>query len=846
VFKSLRSTGLALLTASTLAVASAQTLTPPQLLPYTVKVVAGGGASTPSAAGATCPVSGFKTTDAYGDGCLATEVLLGTAAATPGPRDAIADAAGNIFFGDYVNGIIHRIDAITGVLSAVAGGAASSPTTGTTGASCGGTSTDAKGDGCLSTLVKLSHPTGLTFSPAGDLYFADYGTGQIRKVAATAGSIPPGGGIITLVAGSPSGTYGFTVSTNTTPIVAATQSLLDGPYSVAFDTAGDLLAVDEYEAAAVAVNLNTTGTTNPGGTPVPAGQIWKIAGTLTGSAGGYCNTGSGCTYNHTYTDGGPANLSYLRNAYGITADPAGNVYITNEYYDTIQKVAAGTGILTTFAGMNNTAGHALTRGQAGTVAIGSPFGVTADNLGNIYFTDAADGTVWRVDGATGAQFLIASGFGQSGSGFASTTLPGPGIFGISVDPYADLFFGDTEKNTVTEIASGTQFGPVGANQPTNLIQIHFAKGDSPAANAYTITAGANNFTIPASPAPALTSNSDGTTDVVIPITATPSVLGLFTGQLTVKSVLGASANFYLSGTFVQSPITRTAVSYTAGVACTGTTSYSTSTPIKITATLAANGPAAPGGSYNFYANGNLITGSPVNVTNIGTTANPVYGAVLTTTFPTPATYTLTAVYSGDTYFKTSTGTASQTVTSVTPAYSVTAIPNTQGGIVAAGQTALYSFNVGFTSYSGSLSFACSNLPANSSCAFSPSGATSATGAISNAGCSTSTPYVVAMSIFTQKHSATGASIAAGTGRWQLFSIAAGLSLALLIGLRRRRIPFAQVWMSLALLIAASGTLACSSNTKLQPGTPTGPYTVTVTVTPTTGTPTIIPVSLTVQ
>ncbi len=59
--------GLALLLGA-FSVASAQTA--PQLLPYTVKVIAGGGTKA-VASGGTCPVSGFTATDAYGDGCLA-------------------------------------------------------------------------------------------------------------------------------------------------------------------------------------------------------------------------------------------------------------------------------------------------------------------------------------------------------------------------------------------------------------------------------------------------------------------------------------------------------------------------------------------------------------------------------------------------------------------------------------------------------------------------------------------------------------------------------------------------------------------------------------------------------
>ena len=235
---------------------SAVAQTAPQLLPYTVRLIAGGGTAV-YASGATCP-SGLKSTDAYGDGCLATEIELGNTAAganTPGARSAVADAGGNVFFTDYNDGLVRRVDAVTGIVTAVAGGAASSPGSGV---ACGtGTSTDAAGDGCLGTLVKLSHPAGIVFAPNGDLYFSDTGQGQVRKIAATAGTITTTG-VISLVAGSVSGTYGYAASNGSTTITAA-QSYLRAPYGLAFDSLGDLFIVDEYTEAILVLNTNATG-----------------------------------------------------------------------------------------------------------------------------------------------------------------------------------------------------------------------------------------------------------------------------------------------------------------------------------------------------------------------------------------------------------------------------------------------------------------------------------------------------------------------------------------------------------------------------------------------------------
>jgi hypothetical protein len=902
--------GVALLLAGNV---SAQTA--PSLVPITTKAVAGGGTSVP-AKGGVCPVSGYIATDTYGDGCLATEVLLGTSASAPGPRGAIADSLGNVYFSDYANGLVHRIDAVTGIMTLVAGGVATSST--------GSCATDGRADGCLATLAHLSHPTYFTFDTAGNLYFSDYGYGEVRKITGVNSSVasvsvtsggsgytaaptvtfsaaPNGGttatgtavlsggsvssvtitnagsgyttpptvtfsaptagttatgtaadtGIISLVAGSPT-TTGYNISTNTTTVTAA-QSQLAGPYGIAFDNLGDLFIADEYDASLDVLNTNATGTNTVNTVAVPAGTIWKIAGTVgtSGTSGSaYCTAGSGCTYNHgSYTEGGTANTDWLRNAYAAAVDSNGYVYTTNEYLDTIVRVSPS-GLLTTYVGIQNTAGHSLTRGVAPQIAIGSPFGVAVDTANNLYFTDAADGTVWRVDATSQDQYLIGSGFGKSGTGFASTTLPGPGVFGISVDPYEDLFFADTENNAVTEIASGTQFGPIGANQPTQTVQLHFVSGDMPASvSPVVLSSGTGNFTL--GTLTLLANNADGTSDYTLPITATPSVLGRFTGTLTVTSQKGGVGNFLLSGYYVQSPVTRTSVSYAAGVSCSGTTTYSTTTTITATATITANGPNPPVGSADnitFYAT-NTATSAVTNlgtvpVSNLGSSSAPVYGAVSAPfTLSTPGTYRISAVYSGDSYFKTSTGVAGSTVSSALPSFTLTPVAYMQAS-VQPGQTALYSFTVSQSVYTGSISFTVTGLPANSSYSLSPSSG------LTGAGCTVTN--TVALSILTQQQTTVQPGGFGGTGRgpWQIFGMLSGVLLALLVGLRRRKLSarFGQLCMALALLLVATGTVACgkSVGSVIQPATPAGTYTITVTPVATSGSASATTFPLTVQ
>jgi hypothetical protein len=822
--------------------------TAPQLLPYTAKLVAGGG-TTAIAAGAKCPVSPNTSTDAYGDGCLATEVQLSS------PRFAAVDVSGNVFFSDYTSGLIRRVDAVSGIVTAVAGGATVSPAAA---ASCGAyTSADAKGDGCLGTAVKLSHPTGLVFSPlvpvpgqtgqysGGDLYFGDSGYANVRKIAATNGLITTSG-IISLVDGNAAGTYGYTSDNSSGNIVAATSGYLDSPYGLAFDNSGNLYIAEEYKEAILVVNTSSV-TTTVTGVSIAPGTVAKIVGAPSGG-GSVCPNGTaspfGCNYglfSNSASSGSLANTSEVDAPYGVAVDAVGNVYFANEYEDNVGLVTPA-GIISNYAGIQGTPAKVLTRGAAGSFAIGSDFGIAADANSNVYVTDASSGVIWRIDGAGQSMYVVAGGaatacssatdsygdgcpaatgatLGNSalstGSNYASTTAPGPGVFGVSVDPYSDLFFGDTETNLIREIASGTQFGKVGVNATTQIADIHFAAGDSPAASAYSITAGAAYFSLGTA---TCTPNSDKTEDCLLPIIAAPvgvATGSVFQGTLQVLSSLGGKGTFLLSGTYFGSPTTTTSVVVTPS--CAGSTVFLPTTAVTLTATVNSSG--SPTGTVTFFANGTAI-GTPQTVTN-GV-------ATLSYTFATPGNYVITATYSGDSYFTTSTGQSANAVSSQTANFNLS-LASYPSGTVYPGGTALFGFNLAQNLYAGTISFTVSGLPPNSTYTMSPTSITSTACSAGN---------TVALSILTQQGSAVlPSSLGADGGGWaSLLSILTGAGLAWMIGLRRRRatMRYGRIWVALALLFAAASLVACNSNVQTPAGTPAGPYTVTVTATGSAG------------
>jgi len=113
--------------------AAAQT---PVALPYTMTTLAGQSPMT-AVAGTQCPnlPAGVKSTDAYGDGCLAVNGIFGTAVYS----GVVADSLGNVFVTDDVNGVLHKINLATGIMTLVAGG----------GTACTANKLDSSGDGCV-------------------------------------------------------------------------------------------------------------------------------------------------------------------------------------------------------------------------------------------------------------------------------------------------------------------------------------------------------------------------------------------------------------------------------------------------------------------------------------------------------------------------------------------------------------------------------------------------------------------------------------------------------------------------------------------------------------------------
>jgi sugar lactone lactonase YvrE len=153
-----------------------------------------------------------------------------TAAQLNGPRGVALDAAGNLFVAEYVNSRIRRVDAITGIITTVAGDG-HLPGDGTIPPSAD------PGDGGPAVDAHLHHPSAVAVDAAGNLYIADSGTHVIRKVDAASG-------IINRIAGQLDLGQGLDFNGDKE---AATLANLHDPNDITLDDAGNLYIPDSLQ-----------------------------------------------------------------------------------------------------------------------------------------------------------------------------------------------------------------------------------------------------------------------------------------------------------------------------------------------------------------------------------------------------------------------------------------------------------------------------------------------------------------------------------------------------------------------------------------------------------------------
>lgn len=225
-------------------------------------------------------IAGDSTSGYSGDGGLATKAKILY------PAGITVDKHSNVYFSDFGNDVIRKIDGSTGIITTIAGNGSSGYT----------------GDGGPATSAKLLAPSGVAVDAAGNIYIADEGNNRIRKVTASTG-------IITTIAGK--GTAGYSGDGS-----MAINAEFNGPQDIFIDATNNLYVTDVYNNVVRRVD----------------GTTYKISTVAGNGSVGYSG------------DGGKATSATMHSPMGLCVTSTGDIYIADQANNAVRKVSGALGI----------------------------------------------------------------------------------------------------------------------------------------------------------------------------------------------------------------------------------------------------------------------------------------------------------------------------------------------------------------------------------------------------------------------------------------------------------------------------------------------------------------------
>lgn len=279
-----------------------------------------------SASGIITTIGGSGVSGFSGDGGPATNATITK------PYGIAVDTNGNVYFSDYDNGLIRKIDT-NGIITRFAGGG-----------SLGMWIPPAllRREAEPATNARLFYPAGIATDKKGNLFIAEAGGNCILVVTKA--------GILHHLAGNGGG------GSYTGDGGPATVAELHKPWDVTADAAGNLYVADVGNNVIRKIN--------------PSGIISTYAGN---QAMGFSG------------DGGPAIKAQFNGPTAIKSDDSGNVYIADRMNDRIRKINTK-GIISTVAG-NGSRGYAGDGGLATEASLDRPLGVAIAKTGHLYIGD---------------------------------------------------------------------------------------------------------------------------------------------------------------------------------------------------------------------------------------------------------------------------------------------------------------------------------------------------------------------------------------------------------------------------------------------------------------------------
>ena len=329
----------------------------------------------------------------------------GTAATVGFPQGVAVGPGDVVYFADLADNEVRKLSP-GGAISVVAGD----------GTPC--QSAPACGDGAAATDAQLNAPTAVAVDGHGNVFIADAGDDEIRKVAPN--------GTITRVAGTGGECSDPASCGDGGP---ATAALLSSPDGLALDRAGTLFIADAGDNEVRHVDAH--------------GTIATVAG-----------DGSACSAAPACGDGGSATSAQLTFPESVAVDSHGTMFIADNGDNELRRVSGAN--ITRLAGTGTACASAPRCGDgaaATSAALNAPEGVAVDAGGTVYVADWGDnevraisrrGTISRLAGS-GATCALPPACGDTGAA-TSAQLNSPD--GVAVDGSGDVYVGDTSDNEI--------------------------------------------------------------------------------------------------------------------------------------------------------------------------------------------------------------------------------------------------------------------------------------------------------------------------------------------------------------------------------------------------------------
>lgn len=353
------------------------------------------------------------------------------------PIAVTLDSARNIYIADWLNNVVRKVTAATGVITTFAGSYAGLETCNAVG-----------GDGGPATSAQLCFPYGLSVDSKGNLYVS--ALSQVREI--TVSMLPPAEATATPSFSVTPGTYS---SPQTVTITDATPG---AAIHITMDGTEPTVHSPEYVGT-----INVTGNVTIQALAIAPGYSASSAGTaayvITSVPAAVISTAAGNGTNGFSSSGGQATSSEIGPVQGVAVDSTGNLYIADSGNHVVWMVTAKTGTITVVAG-NGTSGYTGDGAAAIDAELEAPVAVAVDSGGNLYIADQSANVIRKVTASTAVISTFAGtgqAYGNSGDGdggpATSALLAAP--MSLAFDSGGNLYIADTGHFVVRKVTAST-------------------------------------------------------------------------------------------------------------------------------------------------------------------------------------------------------------------------------------------------------------------------------------------------------------------------------------------------------------------------------------------------------